>query len=134
MVGHRRLVAVGAAASLALLGSGSAFAATPQTIYRDMADNGRLDGKYTRADIERAFDLPLVVREDEHATPRKPIGEPAAHEAAKASTPRNRPDRRVPFSALDAALLAAAAGPLLLIGVGLRRRLATPDQAPVASG
>src|SRR5688572_8226022 len=60
MSGHRRLVAVGAAATLALLGGGTAFAATPQEIYRDLADNGRLDGRYTRAEVERAFNLPPV--------------------------------------------------------------------------
>ena len=32
----------------------SALAATPQQIYRDYADNGRLDHKYSQADLQRA--------------------------------------------------------------------------------
>ena len=32
--------------------------ATSQEIYRDLADNGKLDGRYTRVEIEQAFDLP----------------------------------------------------------------------------
>lgn len=136
MSGHRRLVAVGAAAALALVGAGSAYAATPQKIYRDLADNGRLDGRYTRAEIERAFNLPPVVKTDQREpAARKPIAVPAAGEAAPTPRASERSHRRVPFSALDVALLVAGGGPLLLIGAGLRRRLAAaPGEAPVASG
>jgi hypothetical protein len=135
MSGHRRLIAVGAAATLALLGGGTAFAATPQEIYRDLADNGRLDGRYTRAEVERAFNLPPVVGTDKREpTARKPIAVPAAGEAAPTSRASKRSDRRVPFSALDVALLVAGGGPLLLIGAGLRRRVTAASQAPAASG
>jgi hypothetical protein len=124
MLGHRRLAAVGAVAALALLGAGSGFAATPQKIYRDLADNGRLDGTYTRAELERAFNLPRVLRTDEpEASPRKPIGVAPASEVAEPPRAANRSERRVPFSALDVALLVAGGGPLLLIGAGLRRRI-----------
>jgi hypothetical protein len=127
----RRLVAVGAVATLALVGAGSAFAATPQKIYRDLADNGRLDAKYTRAEIERAFNLPQALRTDvQPAAPRKPIADPSTSEAAQSPRATGRTVRRVPFSALDAALLVAGGGPLLLIGAGLRRRLApVPNEA-----
>ena len=69
MARNRRLMAVAAASLLALitfLSAGTAYAATPQEIYRDLADNGQLDGRYTRAEIERAFDLPPSVGTDEH--------------------------------------------------------------------
>jgi hypothetical protein len=131
---HRRLAAVGAAAALALLGAGSAFAATPQQIYRDLVDNGRLDGKYTRAEIERAFDLsPVVGTDKREPTARKPIAVP--EEGAQAARPAGRSHRQVPFSAIDAALLVAVGGPLLLIGAGLRRRIArVPRHAEAARG
>lgn len=134
MSGHR-LLAVAAASLLALGCVGSAFAATPQKIYRDLADNGRLDGTYSRAEIERAFDLPPDVRTDPlPATPRRPIVENAASEAAPAADSTRRTGPRVPFSALDAALLVAGGGPLLLIGAGLRRRAApTPAKPRVVS-
>ena len=120
MARNRRLVAVAAAALLALFCASSAFAATPQKIYRDLADNGQLDGHYTRAEIERAFDLQPSVGTEEH--PREPIRVSQASEAAPAHA-TGKTDRRVPFSALDVALLAAVGGPLLLVGAGLRRRL-----------
>lgn len=134
MARNRRLMAVAAASLLALLSlltAGTAYAATPQKIYRDLADNGQLDGRYTRAQIERAFDLPPSVGTDEH--PREPIRVPQASEAAPAQA-TGKTDRRVPFSALDAALLAAVGGPLLLIGAGLRRRLSEPSKAQVVGG
>jgi hypothetical protein len=134
MSGHRRLAAVGAVAALALLGAGSAFAATPQKIYRDLADNGRLDGKYTRADIERAFNLRQVLRTDEQPTtaPRRPIAVAPAGEAAQPIRAVKRSERRVPFSVLDVALLVAGGGPLLLIGAGLRRRMVSTRSEPHA--
>jgi hypothetical protein len=131
MAWNRRLVAVAAASLLALFSAGSAYAATPQQIYRDLADNGQLDGRYTLADIERAFDLPPAIGTD--ALPREPIRVPQASEAAP-SPQATGTDRRIPFSALDAALLVAGGGPLLLIGAGLRRRLSEPSKAHVVGG
>ena len=136
MSSFRRLAAIGAVAALALLGAGSAFAATPQKIYRDLADNGRLDGTYTRAEIERAFNLPQVLKTDPRKldVPRKPIAMPAASDGIQAPQAAKRSPRRVPFSALDAALLIAGGGPLLLIGVAFRRRMVpAADEAPVVS-
>jgi hypothetical protein len=126
------VVAFSLLALLSLLTAGTAYAATPQKIYRDLADNGQLDGNYTRSEIERAFDLPPSVGTDEH--PREPIREPQASEAAPAPQATGKTDRHVPFSALDAALLAAVGGPLLLIGAGLRRRLSEPSKAHVVGG
>jgi hypothetical protein len=134
MSGNRRLAAAGAIWVLALAAAGSATAATPQTIYRDLADNGRLDRAYSRADLERALDVKPVFGMDAQI-PRKPIRVPQASEAAPA--PRataGKADRRIPFSALDAALLVAGSVPLLLIGAGLRRRLAEPSKAQVVGG
>jgi hypothetical protein len=131
MARNRRLVAVAAASLLALFSAGTAYAATPQQIYRDLADNGQLDGHYTRADIERAFDVPAAIGTD--ALPRKPIRVPQASEAAPSPQAAGRTDR-LPFSALDAALLVAGGAPLLLIGAGLRRRLSEPSKAQVVGG
>ena len=135
MARNRRLMAVAAASLLALLSlltAGTAYAATPQKIYRDLADNGQLDGRYTRAEIERAFDLPPSVGTD--ALPREPIRVPRASEAAPSPQATGKQDRRIPFSALDAALLVAGGAPLLLIGAGLRRRLSEPSKAQVVGG
>src|ERR671910_1168005 len=116
----RRVLGFVIVLSLALACAGPALAVSPQRIYKDLADNGKLDGKYTRADIARAFNLERVVRTDQR--------EPAQAEAD--ATPARRPGatetrsgRRIPFTGLDLALLTVGGGPLLLIGIGLRRRL-----------
>ena len=130
---NRRLAAVGAIAALAFAGTGSAFAATPQMIYRDLVDNGKLDGHYTRAEIARAFDLPPNVGTDPGArVPRKPIGVQA--EGVQAAPATKRSNRRLPFSSLDVALLVAGGGPLLLIAASLKRRAAEPRSEPSVAG
>ena len=65
--------------------------ATSQEIYRDLSDNGKLDGRYTRAEIERTFALPRVVGPDARL-PRKPI--------AIQATPSNGPDASTPATSM----------------------------------
>ncbi len=104
--------------------AGPAAAASPQRIYKDLADNGKLDGRYSDADITRAFNLERVVRTDQRP--------PAQAESRVTVTPTPRvtkSSRTIPFTGLDLALLTVGGGPLLLIGVGLRRRL-TPSTKP----
>jgi hypothetical protein len=114
----------------ALACAGPAAAASPQTIYKDLADNGRLDGRYTQADIARAFNLDRVVGTDQRR--------PAQAEARAPVTPTpgraERSDPTIPFTGLDVALLIVGGGPLLLIGIGLRRRLSPAARAEVVRG
>jgi hypothetical protein len=117
----RRALTVAAAASIAVLAAGNAGAATPQQIYRDLADNNRLDGTYSRADIERAFGsnpaLPGYVR--------RPVAEAqrVLQQRQTAPTPSAEAEPAglsLPFTGLDAALFALVGGPLLLLGVAMR--------------
>src|SRR5919201_2243054 len=57
MVRQRRWFAQGvtAVAAAALIGAPGALAATPQQIYKDLADNGRLDRTYSKSDLQRAL-------------------------------------------------------------------------------
>lgn len=110
-------IIVGASCLLAF--AGPAAAASPQRIYSDLADNGRLDGRYSRADIARAFNLDRVIRTDAGQPERRPASvKPSAR-------PVSASERRIPFTGLDLALLTLGGGPLLVIGLGLRRRLAS---------
>ncbi len=120
---RRPVLALILVTAIALVWSASAFAASPQRIYKDLADNGRLDGKYSKADIARALNLQQVVKTDK-ALPAPP----AVRRPAPASEPK-RSTRRLPFTGIDAALLIVGGAPLLLIGAGLRRRL-TPTAEP----
>ncbi len=132
---RRRVAAVGVVFTLALIGVGPALAATPQAIYRDLADNGRLDRKYKPADLQRALSLAQPVRTDARRAPTLRDRNLAPDVPATAPAPRVASEtKRLPFSGLDFALLIAGGGPLLLIGAGLRRRLdAVPGEPPVAS-
>ncbi len=104
----------------ALLLAASAGAATPQQIYRDLADNGRLDQTYSRADIERAFgsnpSIPAYVKPER--APARCAAPPVQPAAPTASADDGR---SLPFTGLDAALFGAVGGPLLLLGAGMRR-------------
>lgn len=103
----------------ALLLAASAGAATPQQIYGDLADNNRLDRKYSRADIERALgnpSLPAYARPER--VQRTPQTRPAPAVAPTASV---EDSRSLPFTGLDAALFGAVGAPLLLLVAGMRR-------------
>lgn len=111
----------------ALAFAGPTAAASPQRIYKDLADNGRLDGRYTEADIARAFNLDRVVGTDQ----RRPAQAEARAPVTSAPRGAERADRTIPFTELDLALLIVGGGPLLLIGIGLRRRLSPAARAEV---
>ncbi len=86
--------------------------ATPQKIYGDLADNGRLDRRYCAADINRALHSPSLRPYDKPSPPKpspKVIPAPATD------------SRSLPFSGLDLALFGGVGGPLLLIGASLGR-------------
>ena len=104
--------------ALALVLTGPAGSATrqetSQTILADLADNGRLDGHYTRAQIYRALDSPSFRHFEQPATTAP---QPPSQAAPEASTGRGS----VPFSGLDLALFGAVGVPLLLLGASLGR-------------
>lgn len=113
-------MARGAGAALAtvvlLAIAAPAGAATPQQvskrIYEDLADNGRLDGHYTRAQIDRALHAPSLKG---YELPRLP----AAPESTAA--PSDDSGGSLPFSGLDLALFGGVSAPLLLLGASLGR-------------
>ena len=100
--------------AFALACAGPAFATSPQRIYKDLADNGRLDGRYRDADIARAFNLERVVRTDQ----RRPAQAEAQAPVTPTAPTTERSSRTIPFTGLDLALLTVGGGPLLLIGIG----------------
>lgn len=111
--GARTVIIVSA---LIALTAGSAAAATPQRVYRDLADNGRLDGRYSRAEIERAFgnpSIPAYARPERVARAPQSLRPPGPSASVEAG-------RALPFSGLDLALFGAVGAPLLLLGAGMR--------------
>jgi hypothetical protein len=109
----RRWVILGASACAALtLGAGPGFGATPQQIYKDYADNGRLDQRYSQADLQRA-------RQDAALQGYPRVGVQGAVDQALGA--RAKQKGGLPFTGLDLALLAAGGGLLLVAGTGLRK-------------
>jgi hypothetical protein len=105
----------------ALALTSGASAATPQQIYRDLADNGRLDRKYSRADVNRALRNPSIPG---YAQPERVGRSPQAFNAP-AAEPSGGDGGALPFSGLDLALFGAIGGPLLLIGGSMRHLAST---------
>ena len=109
---------VGALAALCLLVfAGSASAATPQRIYRDLADNGRLDHHYSKQDINRALHVAAVQRYEVDRSPAVHVPSPLSASTSPETA------RSIPFSGVDLALFGGVGGPLLLLGASLGRVL-----------
>ena len=89
--------------------------ATPQQIYRDLADNGRLDRRYCAADIDRALHSASLRHYERPAPTRRPQSVPQLAPAAADA------GGSLPFSGLALALFGGVAGPLLLLGASLGR-------------
>jgi hypothetical protein len=103
---------VAACAALAL-GVGPAFGATPQQIYRDYKDNGRLDHQYSKADLQRALrDAAL------QGYPHVGV-QGAVQQALGAQAVKTRGG--LPFTGLDLALMAIGGAVLVGAGTSLRK-------------
>jgi hypothetical protein len=120
MYGGRVRVLLGTAA-VALLTGGSALGATPQQVYKDLADNGKLDKQYSRADLQRAARNAAL---QGYNPTQQPAGAQLKGEVARqrggtlgATATRGG----LPFTGLDLALLAFGGGALLIAGTAMRR-------------
>jgi hypothetical protein len=122
----RIITAVAALAGAAVVGVPGALAATPQQIYKDYADNGRLDGHYSKADLSRAL-KDAVIQGYKRPTGNlggtikttKASGTGGVKGAAK--LPSAKKQRTLPFTGADLALMTVGGFSLLLLGGALRR-------------
>jgi hypothetical protein len=116
--------AVLAVAAVALLVAPAALAATPEQIYRDYADDSRLDGSYTDTDLQAALQSPVVQgygREEVVAGLEPAIQSQIAAQQQPAPLQTVRESEGLPFTGLDLALLTAGGLFLLAFGVSMRR-------------
>jgi hypothetical protein len=126
-------VFLSAAAFIAVPG---ALAASPQTIYRDYADNGRLDGTYSRPDLERALSdavvqaytgddtsglKPEVEKGTDNGTGTSGGSTGGGSGAGGTSPGAVQTTGGLPFTGLDLSLIVAGALGLMLLGGALRR-------------
>jgi hypothetical protein len=99
---------------LALGVSSTAFAATPEEIYRDIAANGQLDGNYSQRDLQAALQNPTAEGYGDEAVAA------VLQEAIRAEEADVGHVGVLPFTGLDLALIAGGGALLLLVGGGLR--------------
>jgi hypothetical protein len=116
----------------ALFAVPAASAATPEQIYRDFADDSRLDGRYSVSDLQATLHSPIVqgyghedvnsglrpalqseIAAQQQPQGQQPLGQAPLETASESET--------LPFTGLDLALLTAGALFLLAFGVSLRR-------------
>ena len=110
----RRLIvlAVLACAVGMVVAAPAAVAANPQQIYRDYADNGRLDQSYSKADLQAALKYAAA-----QGYPRVGV-QGAVQQALGAQAVKT--SGGLPFTGLDLALMAV--GGLLLVAAGTTLR------------
>jgi hypothetical protein len=107
----------------ALFAVPAAMAASPTQVYRDYQDNGRLDGRYSVADLQSALRNPAV----------QGYGSPTIVPGMKREIQRKLGEQHgnlnttvkksggLPFTGFDLALLTVGGAFLLSVGIGLRR-------------
>jgi hypothetical protein len=106
----------------ALLAAPTALGATPEQIYRDFADDTRLDGRYSTADLQATLQSPIVqgYGDANVVTQLRPT---IQRQVAAQQQPLEEAVERggLPFTGLDLALLTAGGLFLLAFGFSLRR-------------
>jgi hypothetical protein len=98
------------------------MAASSQQIYRDYADNGKIDGHYSRADLQRALRDAQI---QGYGKPTVSVGmAPAIQRALGAQAglaSSGKPSGGLPFTGVDLAVVLVGGLGLLLLGAGLRK-------------
>jgi len=121
----RFITGVGALAAAALIGAPGAMAASPQQIYKDYADNGRLDHQYSQADLQRALKNAVFqgynLGGNLHATIKKQSSHPSSGVLGSQLPGAHRAGGTLPFTGVDLALMTAGGLVLLGLGAGMRR-------------
>lgn len=127
---RRKLTAACVAVAAAVLTAvvPGAFAATPNQIYRDYADNGRIDGAYSQTDLQRALKDATVQGYGHGHGGMKPQIEirlrcrnGSAAAGTDCGTRGYTGGGGLPFTGLDLAVMVGGAVTLLAFGGGLRR-------------
>jgi hypothetical protein len=121
----RIITAATAFAAAVAVGAPGALGATPQQIYKDYADNGRLDGRYSQADLRRALHDAVIQGYNKPTnnvapTIKKKVSRPSSG-VAGAKLPAAKRQGALPFTGLDLALMTVGGFSLLLLGGALRR-------------
>ena len=113
---------------VALMATSGALAGTSNEIYKDIADNGKIDGHYTKAELQAALHDVQI----QGYAPKKKKVKPAIQKSITASGKLAQTGSKrggLPFTGFDLALMALGGAALLTVGAGFRR-LGKVKQAP----
>lgn len=108
------IIGIGVALTLLLVVvlGGVAWAATPQDIYNDYAQDGKLDGNYTQAELDAVLTDPTLAQ----------YGDPSVLDKLKNLVRSSGTDRTVfPFTGAEMLAILGGGVGLVLLGVFLRR-------------
>ena len=130
----KTLTAVVLLSAAALISAPGVLAASPQQIYNDYADNGRLDGKYSQQDLERALNnavvqaygkgsqgglKPAVEKQQNNNNNKNNNNNSNAGGNAGAAVVKS--GGGLPFTGLDLSLMLIGAIGLVMLGAAFRR-------------
>ncbi len=107
----KAVLLVVAAAVFLLVLAGTALAATPQDIYDDYADNGKLDGTYTAAELEAYLNDATIHQ----------YGDPTIVAGLDLLIQQMKDRHEFPFTGAQLALIAIVAVVLIAGGFVIRR-------------
>jgi hypothetical protein len=125
----RAVGAAAVAAVAALLLAAPVLAATPGQIYKDYADNGRLDGKYSSSDLQRTlhdssvqgYGSPVVIIKMKQPRGGVQGGQTGGTPTRGGTKPVPRPRGGLPFTGAQLGLFTVVG--LALVGSGVLLRL-----------
>src|SRR4051794_2528612 len=107
---------------VALVATTGAMAATSNEIYKDYADNGKIDGNYTKSELQRALQ-DVSIQGYTKPGPKKRI-KPAIQKSLDAKGTLAQTGKKtggLPFTGFDLGLMALGGAALLAVGASFRR-------------
>jgi hypothetical protein len=131
----KSLTAVVLLSAAALISAPGVLAASPQQIYNDYADNGRLDGTYSQQDLEKALNNAVVqaygkgsqgglkpaVEKQQNNNNNKSNNNNSSNAGGNAGAAVVKSGGGLPFTGLDLSLMLIGAIGLVMLGAAFRR-------------
>ncbi len=107
-------------ALMALMTAPGALAASPEQIYADYADNGRLDGQYSKADLQRALKDVTLQGYKDTSRPRSDVLQSSKTVVRRPTFTTTRRTGSLPFTGAELGIFTIVGLGLIASGVLLR--------------
>jgi len=127
----RRLVALLTVLAVAFGASSALAGDATSAIIADIAKDGKIDGHYTKAQLQQALKSPLLAEYGGSGGVAGVQGNTAGNVAGVQSAPAPAQSGTLPFTGADIALFLVVGGVLVAAGFGIRR-ISRQEQPPTA--